>query len=87
MGRKRYTVTIREVFTGGGEWTTRVLAADVGEATDRAVLKRFGRKCFWHPDSGVRGLGQVFEDEPNRGNWWSASARTMRARLDVSPGW
>jgi hypothetical protein len=47
---------------------------------ERAVKKTYGKRCFWHPDSGL-GLfyGQVFETLKH-GN----SSRTGKTRIDIA---
>lgn len=67
--------------------STVVCAENREEATDRAVAKMYGSRCFWFPDSGLPGYGQVFEalQPTHRNSQPGNSAVTMRASLDVKP--
>lgn len=50
-------------------------------ARDRAITKLFGKRAFWHANSGVEGMGQVFVSDDQPGS--SAYSVTNLVRLDV----
>jgi len=52
--KRKYEVSI-------GNQSTIVHVESESEAIDRAVVKMFGSRCFWFPNHGVPGYGQVFE--------------------------
>lgn len=70
-----------------GNHSTTVLAETKSRAIDRAVLKMFGSRCFWFPNSGIPGYGQVFmalqptEHNSNPGN----SSQTNMVSVTVEP--
>ncbi len=48
-------------------------------ALKRGCQKLYGKNTFWHPDSGLRGYGQVMRPCPTGG----ADAVTYRAALEI----
>ena len=77
-----WTVTIQEVGSRGTTYTTRVRTEMRDEALARAMKKLWGAGCIWQPDSGVPGMGQVFQAACYQGDP-SFSSRTRRARLTI----
>ena len=74
------TVTIRNL-SNGSEYTSRHRTDDEHEALRRAITKHWGRRAFWHADSGLGWhYGQVFEPCGTA----QASSRTPRCRVDFS---
>lgn len=54
------------------------------ELASRAAKKFFGRRAFFHVDSGLPGYGQIFRNERDPGGaLWSANSVTDRVRLDI----
>ena len=67
---------IRECKTDGSKWTGR---------TPETVIRRvFGARAYFRQDNGLpTGYGQIFIDNPNTGNGWSARSVTGRVRIDT----
>lgn len=59
--KRRYCVII-------GDLSTNVDVESKSDAIERAVEKLFGSQCFWFPNSGIDGYGQVFEALPTTRN-------------------
>jgi len=80
----RYTRKFQVVI---GDKSTCVHVENESEAIGRAVEKLFGKRCFWFPDSGVPGYGQVFEAlKPTKRNSQPGnSSVTYRIEIDVEP--
>lgn len=77
---RKYTVKI-------GDKSTVVLAEIKSQAVEKGAEKLFGRRCFWFPDSGLDGYGQVFEAlKPTRNNSQPGnSSKTNKTSLSVMP--
>ena len=75
---RKYRVTI-------GDKSTTVHVENEEQAIERAVEKLYGSRCFWFPDSGLRGYGQVFESlRPTKNNSQPGNtSRTYKVALEV----
>lgn len=64
-----------------------VLAENKNEAIEKAIKKMYGTRCFWFPDSGLDGYGQVFKGlQPTKFNSQPGnSAVTYQEKINVLP--
>jgi hypothetical protein len=76
-----WTVTIDEVGTKGKTYQTRVRTETKEDALVRALKKLWGVGVIWQPDSGVRGMGQVFKSMAVLGYHSVRKAPSFRAGI------
>lgn len=80
-------VTITETYGDRKKHTVRLVERETeADTVHAAVVKLFGHRAFWWPDSGLRGYGQVMEAvRPTKKNGSpGSSAITYKVRLDLS---
>lgn len=76
-----YDITFQELSGNRVSATTTVTADDWHTAIGAAVIKRYGRRCWFQRDAGIRtGLyGQIFRSLGTNGN----TSVTDRIRIDI----
>ena len=78
------TVSISECHSGGKSWSHTARTNDKNVAVSRAIRKLFGRKAWFHRDSGLANLGMYGQVvEPAYKNPGANNCLTGRVRVTV----